>query len=146
MRYNRRQADTGPALTTLEFTSARHALACRTRCEFRLRKVAQRHQRSDMSAHEIAIDLRTENPQVDLTAAADVGSRPSISCERRVLKRVLKSWLLVRTGDTTENGGETKEQVRRLERSGETCGNGLLIRRFSVRIRGAHHKNRRSER
>ena len=35
--------------------------------------------------------------------------------ERRVLNRVLKSWPLVRTGDTTENDGETKEQVRPLE-------------------------------
>ena len=33
----------------------------------------------------------------------------------RVLNRVLKSWLLVRPGDTTENDGETKEQVRPLE-------------------------------
>ena len=33
----------------------------------------------------------------------------------RVLNRVLKSWPRVRPGDTTETGGETKEQVRPLE-------------------------------
>ena len=35
--------------------------------------------------------------------------------ERRVLNRVLRSWLLVTPSDTTETGGEMKEQVKPLE-------------------------------
>jgi len=55
---------------------------------------------------------------------------------RRVLISVLKSWLPVRSGGTNETSVETKAQVRQLKGSRETFGNGLLIRRFSVRIRG----------
>src|SRR5262245_9044546 len=64
--------------------------------------------------------------------------RADDSCprKRRVLIWVLNSRLLVRPGGTGESSGETKRLLMGLNVTIETCGNGLLIRRFWARIPG----------
>jgi len=61
----------------------------------------------------------------------------------RARNRALKSWLRVRFRVLGETRRETEVQVRALKVTAETCGNGLLIRRFWVRIPGGARKRSR---